>query len=211
MGWNYLSIPKLQRCNRWSLAMDKSFRPTLYWACDYLSMLGFKLNHVSKRGPSWCLQSTQYNQTIWFLITAKPQCTYPISLNAPFETEMCTFLFWMAYCGIWGWRTVGFMNLVYCAVAHHMVTPWHETPWVLLALCERNPSATRGYPQRASYAYVWCFLCCYAMLCYANGRKTVGLPIIKEPWRLCDKTATIAPDINCSEQTHFQLDYDCIT
>ena len=24
---------------------------TLYWACDYLSMLGLKLNHVSKRGP----------------------------------------------------------------------------------------------------------------------------------------------------------------
>ena len=23
MGWNYLSIPKLQRCNRWSLGMDK--------------------------------------------------------------------------------------------------------------------------------------------------------------------------------------------
>ena len=40
MGWNYLSIPKLQRCNRWSLGMDKWFHPTLYWACDYLSMLG---------------------------------------------------------------------------------------------------------------------------------------------------------------------------
>ena len=24
---------------------------TFYWACDYLSMLGFKLNHVSKWGP----------------------------------------------------------------------------------------------------------------------------------------------------------------
>ena len=23
VGWNYLSIPKLQRCNRWSLRMDK--------------------------------------------------------------------------------------------------------------------------------------------------------------------------------------------
>ena len=23
MGWNYLSIPKLQRCNRWSLRIDK--------------------------------------------------------------------------------------------------------------------------------------------------------------------------------------------
>ena len=39
---------KLQRFNRWSLGMDKWFHPTLYWACDYLSMLGLKLNHVSK-------------------------------------------------------------------------------------------------------------------------------------------------------------------
>ena len=45
MGWNYLSIPKLQRCNRWSLEMD-----TLYNGCNYLSMLGLKLIHVSKRG-----------------------------------------------------------------------------------------------------------------------------------------------------------------
>ena len=53
MGWNYLSIPKLQRCNRWSLGMDKSFHPTLYQACNYLSMLWLKLNHVSKWGH-WC-------------------------------------------------------------------------------------------------------------------------------------------------------------
>ena len=51
MEWKYLSIPKLHRCNRWSLGMDKLFHPTLYWACNYLSMLGLKLNHVSKRHP----------------------------------------------------------------------------------------------------------------------------------------------------------------
>ena len=28
--WNYLSIPKLQRYNRWSLGMDKYFHPILY-------------------------------------------------------------------------------------------------------------------------------------------------------------------------------------
>ena len=50
MGWNYLSIPKLQRLHRWSLGMDKKFRPILYWVCNYISMLGLKLNHVSKRG-----------------------------------------------------------------------------------------------------------------------------------------------------------------
>ena len=50
MGWNYLSIPKLQRLHRWSLGMDKKFHPMHYNGCDYLSMLGLKLNHVIKRG-----------------------------------------------------------------------------------------------------------------------------------------------------------------
>ena len=50
MGWNDWSIPKLQRINRWSLGMDKSFHPTVHNGCNYLSILGLKLNHVSKRG-----------------------------------------------------------------------------------------------------------------------------------------------------------------
>ena len=50
-GWNYLSVPKCQRCNRWRLKMHESYHPTLYWACDYLSTLGLKLIHVSKRDP----------------------------------------------------------------------------------------------------------------------------------------------------------------
>ena len=53
--WNYVSIPKLQRCNRWSLEMDKNFHPSLHCACEYLSMLGFKSNHVSKRDPWYYL------------------------------------------------------------------------------------------------------------------------------------------------------------
>ena len=32
--------------------MDKLFHPILYNGCNYLSMLGLKLNHVKKRGPS---------------------------------------------------------------------------------------------------------------------------------------------------------------
>ena len=51
MGWNHLSIPKLQRLYRWSLGMDNWFHPTFYNGSDYLFMLGFKLIHVSKRGP----------------------------------------------------------------------------------------------------------------------------------------------------------------
>ena len=58
VGSNYLFISKLQCWNRWSLGMDELFHPTLFWACNYLYMLGLKLNHVSKRGPwmssYWC-------------------------------------------------------------------------------------------------------------------------------------------------------------
>ena len=42
--WNYVYIFKLQ----WW--MDKQFHPTFYWACDYLSVLGSNLIHVSERG-----------------------------------------------------------------------------------------------------------------------------------------------------------------
>ena len=51
MGWNYLSIPKLQQLHRWSLGMNASHHPTLYWTCHYLSMLGFKLIHINKGSP----------------------------------------------------------------------------------------------------------------------------------------------------------------
>ena len=50
--WNYLSIPKPQRLHRWGLGMDKYLHLPLYLACDYLSMLVSKLNHVSKSGRS---------------------------------------------------------------------------------------------------------------------------------------------------------------
>ena len=43
MEWNCLSIPKLRRLHRWSLGMEKQFHSTLYWACEFLSMLGLKL------------------------------------------------------------------------------------------------------------------------------------------------------------------------
>ena len=49
MGWNSLSILKLQRFNRWSLGMIKESYPILNNGCNYLSMLGLKLNNVSQR------------------------------------------------------------------------------------------------------------------------------------------------------------------
>ena len=46
-------------------------------------------------------------------ISQIPHCTCPISHNAPFRTEMCTFLFWMVHCGIWNRCIVGFVRFHY--------------------------------------------------------------------------------------------------
>ena len=42
-----------------------------------------------------------------------PECTCSMSHNAPFWTEMCTFLFWMEHCGTWNSCILGFVKLVY--------------------------------------------------------------------------------------------------
>ena len=42
-----------------------------------------------------------------------PQCTCSISRNAPFWTEMCTFLFWMVHCRIRNRCIVRFVKLLY--------------------------------------------------------------------------------------------------
>ena len=58
------------------------------------------------------------------------QCTCPISHNAPFRTERCTFLFWMVHCGIWDRCIVGFVNLVYCIIASCQLNHlpwWHKS------------------------------------------------------------------------------------
>ena len=39
------------KMNKISLGMDNWFHPTLYNECNYISTLGFKLIHVSERGP----------------------------------------------------------------------------------------------------------------------------------------------------------------
>ena len=44
-----ISIHRLQRLHNWHLGMDKQFHPTLYWSCDYVSVIGLKLFRVSKK------------------------------------------------------------------------------------------------------------------------------------------------------------------
>ena len=106
MGWNYLSIPKLRRCNRWSLGMDKQFHPTLYRACDYLSMLGFKLNHVSKMG-SW-KKKNFCNPHPSPLINSSWQATRPslfnmISVNPHLHGTPKLITLWLSDARAWLW------------------------------------------------------------------------------------------------------------
>ena len=60
--WDEITYPFLN-FNGATVEITYQFHLTLYQACDYLSMLGLKLNHVSKRGP-WSFKhkipSSQY-------------------------------------------------------------------------------------------------------------------------------------------------------
>ena len=71
MARNYLSIPKLQRSHRWSLGIDKYSKPTNYNRCNYLTMQGLKLTHVSKRGHWRFMMASWWRRAIdaklkWF-------------------------------------------------------------------------------------------------------------------------------------------------
>ena len=50
--------------------MDTLFHSTLYWACDYLSILGLKLNHVSKRGLKTMRFKTCHETHFWSAVNA---------------------------------------------------------------------------------------------------------------------------------------------
>ena len=57
------------------------------------------------------------------------ECSCSISHNAPFRTEMCTFLFWMKHCGIWNRCILGFLKLIYSKVPQHACTKtWSPIP-----------------------------------------------------------------------------------
>ena len=115
MGWNYLSIPKLQWLHHWSLGMDKQFHPTLYNGCNYLSMLGLKLNRVSKRGywPDW---------RIWLsLVQMMVCCLYDTELL--FKPMMTCH-----WCDLIEWKVIiGFGNglsLTKYSCCHHLDHWW---------------------------------------------------------------------------------------
>ena len=118
MAWNYLPILKLQRCNRWSLGMDKLFHPTLYWACDYLSMLGLKLNRVCKSGP-WQQAITRTNVG---------QC--PWRHMPPIATQRRLQLINGKYCLV-NSRT-GYTDKTHRYILHILQSAFHQTSSVIL-------------------------------------------------------------------------------
>ena len=74
VGWNYLSIPKLQRLHRWSLRMNKEFHTTPYSGCNYLSMLYLQLIHVSERFGS---HGQNLNKKFSSLLFSLIPCPHP--------------------------------------------------------------------------------------------------------------------------------------
>ena len=73
MGWNYSSIMKLQRLHGWSFEMDKEFHSTPSNGCNYLSMLGVKLFHISKMSLRYRFGCTL---SIWIHQSFTKQHTY---------------------------------------------------------------------------------------------------------------------------------------
>ena len=61
MGWNHWFIPKLQRLCCWKFGNRSVIYPTFYNGCNYSSMSGFKLIHVSKGAQG---QVSQRNKNI---------------------------------------------------------------------------------------------------------------------------------------------------
>ena len=64
-----------------------------------------------------------------------PQCTCPISHNAQFRTEMCTFLFWMVHYGICDWCIRGFVRLVNCEGFEDYETCHNGTIYIYIYIC----------------------------------------------------------------------------
>ena len=93
-----------------------------------------------------------------------PTMHSPISHNAPFRTEMYTFLFWMVHCVIWERLIVGFVRLVFSLMGpmclwasvikkHDDVIKWKHFPryWPFVRGIHRSPvnSPHKGQWRRA--------------------------------------------------------------
>ena len=65
MGWNSLSIPKLQRCNRWRLGISfKKFHPTLFCYVITYQCRDKSQTMIAKRSPTYNLLNRSYQMII---------------------------------------------------------------------------------------------------------------------------------------------------
>ena len=87
VAWTYSWSCKW--CSSWSLGMAKQFRNKLYFLSHYLSMLGLKLSHVSRRGPWWF----EYNQLFACHLFYGNECVSTIFIKTNFIS--CALLFWV--------------------------------------------------------------------------------------------------------------------
>ena len=77
-----------ENVSTWSLGMGKWSHPTLERACDYSSMLGLKLNHVSKMGPRGHVATSCVYVICYILYTASPSVSTLLEIKVftpPFE------------------------------------------------------------------------------------------------------------------------------
>ena len=76
-------------------AVDKQLHLTRFWACNYVSMLGLKLNHVSKKGH-WWLQNTNHDSspTFWTLF---------LSIRCLRNLCLITYIDWRHFDTFWTW------------------------------------------------------------------------------------------------------------
>ena len=87
--------------HHWSSGMEKKSNLTLYWACDYLSMLGLKLSHVSERGPgvfATCINSWHFSFILCIDFTSAHCLSTSICISILYWwLTFLSFLLWATY------------------------------------------------------------------------------------------------------------------
>ena len=66
---------------------DKYIHPTLYNACNYLSILGLKFTNVRKRGPRKSLWLVMLSSAIYFALYIYIYTLIPLDYNAPGDKQ----------------------------------------------------------------------------------------------------------------------------
>ena len=128
---NIKSYKILLDLNKW--CVDKYFQIAHSVPSHYLNQCWVSINWTLTNKLQWnlnqnaislkklirkyCMLNGSYfvSASMWYDWTNSqiPECSSSISRNAPFRTEMYTFLFWMEHCVIWNRSIVGFVKLVY--------------------------------------------------------------------------------------------------